>query len=944
MRWTFACFLLFGLGVPGVISQNEQSQDSMFQRVQQMHASRIWSDALEMAKIYLESSPQRDSNIILAHQIIGDCLLEMADFDGARQQYQRARAMSSDHAILLGNAHQKLGNYFLTVKEYQSAIIHLDTALALRLATWGHQHEKVSDVLNNLGIAYLHIGDFALAQEYHQEALSLRRNLPSVNRTKYAQSLNNLALCYQDMGKLRPALEMLMQARQIYTEQGDDLRLADVYLNLGNVYSDSLSWQEAIKMYRKALPLFQSDTLARALCINNLGNVLKQMGRFEEARHHYRQALALSMPRYGLQHPDVAETYFNLGMNEMAQGSLASALLYFDSCGLALAYDPDTDPHFLQVHDHRVLLFMLYRRAELQQMMFEKHQDFIWPRRAADTYAQIDLLFDYLRSMYDSSQSKKELLAINHHIYDEALQLLFTLYEITSEEQYLHTAFKYVEKSKGILLLEALQRSKANAFLPIPSTKMDSIKALEMEIGQFETERFLVSVAAGGNQRPKLDSLSHEILFSRRALAQQIFDLAEEFPAYHQLRYETVPPTIAYIQRHLIKNDQSLISYFLGGQFLWIFVVNESDFQVKRIGIDDTFSEVVLLLYEAILDYHRVPTEHIRTNVESYISAANSLHTALISPLGHILKRDLIIIPDGLLGFVPFEALLTTRVDSIEHFRDYPYLIKNHAISYNYSVRAFQEMKERAHSQRLKSYLGFAPEFYEQSSVGLLPLVHNVGEVNAAQETLGGDVLINRAATRKAFVEQLDKYQIVHLATHALANSTQDDYSYIAFSHPNKDSIEPSLLYVREIYSLTSRADLVVLSACETATGRLYEGEGIISVARSFSFAGAKSLLATRWNINDKTTKVLVGHVFDNLKQGYGKDQALQRASLSFMERSSHYYAHPFFWASFMTIGNMDAIELQNGWWPQALGAFFLVMLLCYILVRRFRTKHWFST
>lgn len=156
----------------------------------------------------------------------------------------------------------------------------------------------------------------------------------------------------------------------------------------------------------------------------------------------------------------------------------------------------------------------------------------------------------------------------------------------------------------------------------------------------------------------------------------------------------------------------------------------------------------------------------------------------------------------------------------------------------------------------------------------------------AAQKLLGGDVFSDTSATEKRFNEVAGNYRILHLSTHGKADDRVGDYSYLVFS-PQKDAIENELLYCRDIYNLSLNADLVVLSACETGIGKLRRGEGIISLARAFAYAGAKSIVNSLWSVNDASTQELMVGFYKGLKKGDTKSQALAQAKRRFLEEPS---------------------------------------------------------
>lgn len=158
------------------------------------------------------------------------------------------------------------------------------------------------------------------------------------------------------------------------------------------------------------------------------------------------------------------------------------------------------------------------------------------------------------------------------------------------------------------------------------------------------------------------------------------------------------------------------------------------------------------------------------------------------------------------------------------------------------------------------------------------------------------------------FASLASGFRILHLATHGVADERVGDYSYLAFAS-EADSIANELLYVRDLYNLQLNADMVVLSACQTALGRLQRGEGIISLARAFAYAGARSIVTTLWSVEDASTKTLMLAFYRHLQAGMPKDQALQQAKLEWIANAGYFKAHPYCWAGLIVIGDAKEID-----------------------------------
>ncbi|HHH49502.1 MAG TPA: CHAT domain-containing protein, partial [Saprospiraceae bacterium] len=214
-----------------------------------------------------------------------------------------------------------------------------------------------------------------------------------------------------------------------------------------------------------------------------------------------------------------------------------------------------------------------------------------------------------------------------------------------------------------------------------------------------------------------------------------------------------------------------------------------------------------------------------------------------------------------------------------------------------------------------KNLIAFAPEFKAKDErlnlvfrqEFLSSLKYNRKEIKGISKWIKADLLTNEDATKENFLKLSPMYKIIHLATHGQANNKRGEYSFLAFSAAN-DSIE--LLHASDLYNIDLPAELIVLSACETGVGELKRGEGILSLARGFSFAGVKSILTTLWKVSDKKAASFMDFFYKNISEGLQKDEALRKAKIAYMANCSKREAAPFYWASYIAMGDMDAIEL----------------------------------
>jgi CHAT domain-containing protein len=311
--------------------------------------------------------------------------------------------------------------------------------------------------------------------------------------------------------------------------------------------------------------------------------------------------------------------------------------------------------------------------------------------------------------------------------------------------------------------------------------------------------------------------------------------------------------------------------------------------------------------------------ERISNEREAYLKEAYQLFSTL---LGQFDLKDwgaFTIIPDAWLNFLPFDALLSAPHSG--NWSQAPFLIKKWKIGYGYSLATLFYQKDLS-STGSKNLLAIAPGFDEQPR-NLPPLAFSREELSAIQIPQK-KTLIDQAAKLKSFRLESPNYLILHLSTHAQGTSTEVP--------PHIEFID-STLYLPEIYALRLQADLVTLSACETGIGRLEEGEGVMSLSRGFAFAGAASLIASLWTVNEASTAQLFAQFYRDIAGGIPKMAALRQTKLGYLKDSSipSFQKSPYYWAGFVYYGNEGTVSLNRGNTP-AWGRILLYGLLLVVL------------
>ncbi len=893
-----------------------------------------------VAEIEQLASPPTDL-LVGFYNILGDCSLESGQFGKALEHYNASidllKKKGFAESPLMVETLNKLGNFYAETKEFKTAERFLQEALDIASNRFGNWHLKVADIYINLGRCHNYFGDFEKSLDYHQQALAIRKDLQPDVPAGIAQCYNNIAICLEDRQDYKLALEAYRNAidnyRKAYGDQHQDL--ADVYLNMGNTYGALAQLDTFIHYQTKALNIWRNiygpTHPLLALAYNNLANAYDELGQTQKAFQLFGKALDIRTSNYGSVHPDVAQIHFNMGLSYSLNEKWQLADQSFAACFKALNHTPGHHTEFEEVNDPILLLRLLYQVPEIPVQYYQDAGVLSHLLKASSYYEEADRLIDYLRTRYQGVDSKLILAEIAQEIYDDAIEIALFLAQLTKNDHYLRQAFQFSEKSKGLLLLEALRKTEAAAFSGISAGVIDSISAFEQYISELEKQRFLESRAGNSLHSAAIDSLNNLLFQQKQQLSALISRIEQAYPQYYNLRYATSSIPVNSLQKNLIAPDQTIVEYFLGSNYLRIFLIDQDQFKVKNVRLPEDFDGALHALNAAVRNFPFVSSKEYPVIIEQYAKNAHYLYNILIEPVKDDLNKKLTIIPGGSLGFLSFEMLLSKLPSELKSFADLPFLLREHTISYSYSTGLYKEMMEASRNGQLKNYLGFAPIFHPGNQLGLNKLKYNREEISEAGKKFRGRTLFNAKATKSNFLKAQAKYKILHLATHGKANSDYGDYSFLAFSEDGAATGKEALLYVREIYSLQTNAELVVLSACQTGTGELYKGEGISSIARSFSYAGAKSLVASHWSVDDQATSRLMGLFFDNIRRGMLKDEALQNAKISFISSSGNKDAHPYYWASFIPIGNMETISLSQPVFVKSW--FFLNMMIISVLV-----------
>jgi len=832
------------------------------------------------------------------------------------------------------------------VGDYDQAIeVALDGVERL-LAQKKVDSAKLTTSYSNLGVYYDNKGDLDRAIEYYLASIQLDRESGGNTQTQYG----NLSVTFSGKGQYDLALaynlKHLQELRRFANEEESPGEFRRAYSNRGGFFLRTAHYDSAEVYLFQALALDQKADRSDPLIYNNLGVLYRKTGRYKDAIDFNRKALDTFTERYGPHHPRVALGWrnqaqvYDLQMRyEEAISSYHQALLslvpsFTDSNVLAV---PSLD-EFISPVD---LLKTLRDKAMAMQAYSKETDDINMLRGALNTFQRAIDLVDTLRNEYQegSQQFWNEEI---RPLFESSIDIAYTLYQSEGSPIYLDQAFLFFEKSKASLLAAAIQESSARSQAGIPDSLLEEEKRIKLDIAFYKEQTFREQQKGEKANEYKILLWRRKIL--ERSLEQEVLmaKLEADFPSYFQMKYNRKVVTAEAV-RKVLPEDGALLEYFVGEKKTYVFLISQTEVNLLELDHNRIQHELLPAFIDQLRDRRRVIEKGLSPEVfQEYGELAHGLYKELVEPVLGSPDKSLIVIPDGALGYLPFELLLTQPVSGpIEvDYTALSYVLSESRVRYEYSATLLSfPLKGR---RPPASMIGFAPTYGEgvlaqardaelfcedPGTVNFGNLSNNQEEVSSISQLLGGSSFMAESASELIFKAEAGRHGILHLAMHGFVNQCNPLYSGLVFSKEGpggRDStrapkmragIQPfqaerspeastndGFLHAYEIYNMQLNADLVVLSACNTGVGRLVEGEGIMSLARAFKYAGCPNIVTSLWQADDASTAWIMEAFYQNLKEGKKKDEALRLAKLEYVQSSRR--NHPFFWGTFILIGN----------------------------------------
>ncbi|MBP7849366.1 MAG: CHAT domain-containing protein [Lentimicrobiaceae bacterium] len=879
--------------------------------------------ALQDRERYLSDVATFMQNISLVHSRKGD-------LDSALWLMQESMAMREK--ILppgnpdLAHSYLNIATIYSAVGNYEQAMAYSKKAVDIFYKSLGPDAVELSIQYTSIANHLIRLGDREKSLEYHRKSLQISYQNESL-RSVSTSSIMAIANHYFAKGDYQASLHYLQDSKIALDNPGTRI---SYYISLARTLGKLGQQQEALSYVRQANKLTFSTNgpnhIDNGYIFSSLGGILLEMGNATAALQYYDQALAVYKHYFGDRNPRMyyvhsayASAYNRLGMPDKALAAFQEAII----CASASFDDTSVfrNPRPSTVLMASFLVEPLAGKALIFKDKYDKTKDLRYLEASLDALRLSADAIDLVRNQY-TDVSKANISAEQRLVYLNGVEVARTMFQLSGRTAYLEEAFQFAERSKYAALLSSMRDIQARQVGRIP----DSLSREEQEIKDRIIAYQKLIYDEQLKPEPDQDKLTRwegQLFQSKRDLESMVARLEAAYPHYHELKYRSDVVHPHEIQQQL-GDEEAMVAYLKGDTNLFAFYITRDDLRLVSTPTDSSLAIHIETLRNAMT------SQGIANNSSASFArqavAAHALFKTLLEPGYDLLQgKDLLIIPDEMLGYLSFDILLNKPPDTASYdYSKLPYLIRDHNISYAY-LATLQYRREVSHSKRATKAIAFAPNYTgirEAPSENLLslrgmekfllPIKHAKMEMDLLKDKADARIFTDDAANESNFKALSPEYDIIHLAMHSVVDNENPMLSKLVFTIPSEVQEEDGLLNAFEIYNLNLRARMLVLSACNTGYGQMQKGEGIISIGRAFMYAGIPGIIMTLWEIEDKSGYDIMTHFYKYLSQGKDRDESIRLAKLDYLQAAGKLHAHPYFWAAYINIGDNSPVYTKN--------------------------------
>lgn len=869
------------------------------------------------------------------------CLKSVETYREINDKYGEAVALSN------------LGAAYTATGQYNKAFESLELSLKNRRELKDRSGEIVT--LSNIANLYGRIGEPRKGISYSKAALEIAEQVNDPQRKSLA--LINHAAGLVTIGEYQKGLDYYQQGLSIARERADKRNEGAALNNLAGIYSVLGENEKAIEYYQKASALFQELGMAQteATALSSVGQRYEILGEYEKASEYLQKALEIS--RRIKDKKGQAQRLVNLGLVNALSGKFEEAIK-LGTEGLLLAQESNDKPtlskaagnlayiYYIakndlkavenfetavklnrEIEDKHELVVNLYRYARLDHHFGRKES-------AISKMKEVIEITESLRNSFVSQGLRSDYLSQKKHFYDFYIELLFELNKEKPKQGFDEAALRISESARARSLLDSLGNFQRDIKGNAPPELLEEISALRQTINFKDSQR-LKAVQKGETSKANEFDKEITVLLNRYdELQTKLRQTNPQFASFNNPQ----PLSLSEIQKQVLDDETVLLEYSIGEKRSFLFFVTNRTLEIFELPKSETIEKQVRQTLENLktrgqqIDNETVPQRNERLKNADLEFQKNIEETSkiLLTPIADkIQNKRLLIVGSGVLQYLPFSTLKnktrylieTNEIVNLPSASTLPLLRKTKKILTS-QQKEIAILADPIFSNSDSRFKTLALQKTDESNKPktedkIIPSVLRSDFSRLRFSRIEAENISSLAADDKKHIaldfaanlesvnsEAVRNSRIVHFATHGIVNSRLPELSSIVLSlfDENGKSRE-GLLRLNDVYNLQLSADLVVMSACETALGKEINGEGIVGLTRGFMFAGAKSVMASLWKVDDRATADLMGEFYRKmLKEGLSPAAALRASQTAMIRQKST--ANPYYWAAFTIQGD----------------------------------------
>jgi len=859
--------------------------------------------------------------------VVAEVYYSLADFNQALAHHKRASEIWEQLRDTKGVTEAQIGvGYDYSIQgEIEQALAAFKRALDLAQTT--NDRSVEANAAGALAQQYMLAGEPQKAIPLYDGALQFYRQ--TRDRFHEGMTLNGLAYLYYQVGERERAVELWRQNLPIFIALGHREGECAIRLNIGRIYDETGNTEQALEQFRLVYSISKelSNRLMQSYALGYIGKAFNSLGDFDHALTNYKAALELN--RLSGDRREQAYTLSDLGQVLWTKGDRVGAIEHYTEA-LALSR---------KVNDLRAASLALYKIARAER----DRGNLDVARARVEEALQAS---DKFRANVGAQEMRATYFATVHEQYEFYVDLLMRLHQQRPSEKFDVSAFEANERGHARSLLETLKEYGTDIRQGVDEKLLQRELDLQRRL-RAKTER-RIQLAVAKAPAEELDRAEKELSDLSTELQQVQGQIRATSPRYAAL-VQPSPLTLREIQQQVVDADTALLAYALGEERSYVWLVTADSMKSFELPARAQIEDSARRLYTSLTSRNQrreneTPAQRrvrIAKDDAQYVESSRDLSAKLLSPVARDLRQKrLVIVADGALQYVPFAALPAPSSTSRPLVADYEIVSLPSA-----SVLALMREDLRTRPRAPKSVAILADPVFDKDDQRLAALRNRRGDL-AKNKTLSidqtprdqralrdfdglnegiarlpfsgreaeaimalvptGEGMLAvgfRASRATALSSELSQYRYVHFATHGLLNSKHPELSGVFLSRFNElGQSQDGFLQLHDVYNLKLSADLVVLSACQTALGKDVRGEGLVGLTRGFMYAGAPRVVASLWQVDDAATADFMREFYSAmLTEGKRPAEALRVAQLRMSKQSQ--WSSPYYWAAFTLQG-----------------------------------------